>query len=127
MDGISLRKSRWGGTNRATAGLLRYAAPVAALCLGLVIYPAFPVSAEDTVMPTAGNKAAATTDANVSKSTTGGCKVSASASSSSSSTGSGETVTRESHKYVEGPCGSATANAKSTSGNGAGESDGQAE
>jgi len=62
-----------------------------------------------------GNKASATTDADVTKSQTGGCKVSASASSSSSSTGSGETVTRESHKSIEGPCGSAKADAKSTS------------
>lgn len=74
-----------------------------------------------------GNKAAATTDANVGKTATGGCKVSASASASSSSTGSGELVTRESHKSVEGPCGSATANSKSTSGNGAGKSNDQAE
>jgi hypothetical protein len=36
-------------------------------------------------------------------------------------------VTRESHKSVEGPCGSATANAKSTSGNGAGDSNDQPE
>ena len=62
-----------------------------------------------------GNKASATTDADVTKSQTGGCKVSASASSSSSSTGSGETVTRESHKSIEGTCGSAKADAKSTS------------
>jgi hypothetical protein len=67
-----------------------------------------------------GNKASATTDADVTRGQTGGCKVSASASASSSSTGAGETVTRESHKSVEGPCGSANADAKATS-HGAGE------
>jgi hypothetical protein len=35
-------------------------------------------------------------------------------------------VTRESHKSVTGPCGSATANAKATSTAGSGEEDGSA-
>ena len=121
------KNSRFGGTIAATSCWLWHSTPVAVLFLGLVLCPALPSSAEDAAMSADGNKASATTDADVTKSQTAGCKVSASASASSSSTGTGQTVTRESHKSVEGPCGTATANSKSTSGNGAGESNDQAE
>lgn len=121
------RKPQWDGTIAATLRWLWHSGLVAALILGVALFPALPGAAEDTAMPANGNKASATTDADVGKTATGGCKVSASASASSSSTGSGETVTRESHKSIIGPCGSATANSKSTSGNGAGKSNDQAE
>lgn len=99
-------------------------AVLAAGALALAGGPITILSAEEATVPTTdSNKATADTDATVIKSATGGCKVSASASASSSSTSNGETVTRESHKSVTGPCGSATASAKATATSGSGETD----
>lgn len=110
-------------------GRLSLAAIAAASILALAGGPIFTLSAEEANMPAtqSGNsQASAETDATVIKGSAGGCKVSASASASSSSTSNGETVTRESHKSVTGPCGSASANAKATSTAGSGEEDGSA-
>jgi hypothetical protein len=102
------------------------AAVIAASVLALAGGPITILSAEEANMPATDsgkNSAAADTDATIVKNPAGGCKVSASASASSSSTSNGETVTRESHKSVSGPCGSATATSKATATSGSGETD----
>jgi hypothetical protein len=108
------------------SGRLSMAAILAASLLALTGGPIFTLSAEEANMSatdSAKGAASAETDATVIKGSTGGCKVSASASASSTSTSNGETVIRESHKSVTGPCGSATANAKATSTSESGETD----
>jgi len=57
----------------------------------------------------------ATTDATMSGDSDGDCR--ASASASASSTSNGETVSRQSEKTVEGPCGKASAKASASSSN----------
>jgi hypothetical protein len=93
------------------------------LCLGL----GYPLLAEEATMSTSsGDNVSAKTDAAVSGTAAGGCKVSASASASSTTT-NGQTVSQESHKSVSGPCGRANANAKATSTGDSGEGNGRSE
>lgn len=102
------------------------AAVLAAGILAMAGGPITILSAEEATMATTDggkNSATADTDATIIKGPARGCKVSASASASSSSTSNGETVTRESHKSVSGPCGSATATSKATAISGSGETD----
>jgi hypothetical protein len=110
-------------------GRVSLAAIAVASILALAGGPIFTLSAEEADMPatpSGKSQVSAETDVTVTKGSAGGCKVTASASASSSSTSNGETVTRESHKSVTGPCGSASANAKATSTTGSGEADGGA-
>jgi hypothetical protein len=116
----------WHKRPRDWSRRISTAAVLSAGILALAGGPITILSAEEANMPTTDggkNSATADTDATIVKSPTGGCKVTASASASSSSTSNGETVTRESHKSVSGPCGSATATSKATATSGSGETD----